>query len=118
MTLEVLERDNPYPGMAAKCGRIAEGVNAIAQKHGIPLQVVHFGGVFTLFCSSEPVADLAGAMRCDTLLYAKVFHGLYDRGIYTAPSQFECNFVSAAHTDADVDAFISAVGEVFQTMDR
>ena len=118
MTLEVLERDNPYPGMAAKCGRIAEGVNAIAQKHGIPLQVAHFGGVFTLFCSSEPVADLAGAMRCDTSLYAKVFHGLYDRGIYTAPSQFECNFVSAAHTDADVDAFISAVGEVLQTMDR
>ena len=117
-TLEILERDNPYSGMAAKCGRIAEGVNAIAQERGIPLRVAHFGGVFTMFCSAEPVSDLAGAMRCDTALYAKVFHGLYDRGIYIAPSQFECNFVSAAHTDADVDAFISAAREVLQTMER
>jgi glutamate-1-semialdehyde 2,1-aminomutase len=80
------------------------------------LRVANFGGVFTLFCSAEPVADLAGAMRCDTALYAKVFHGLYDRGIYIAPSQFECNFVSAAHTDADVDAFISAISEVFKAI--
>lgn len=117
-TIEILERDNPYPGMAEKCSRIADGVNAIAQEQGIPLRAAHFGGVFTLFCSAEPVVDLAGAMRCDTALYAKVFHGFYDRGIYIAPSQFECNFVSAAHTDADVDAFISAVSEVLQTIDR
>jgi glutamate-1-semialdehyde 2,1-aminomutase len=116
-TLEILERDNPYQGMAAKCCRIADGVNAIAQERGIPIQVAHFGGVFTLFCSAEPITDLAGAMRCDTALYAKVFHGLYDRGIYIAPSQFECNFVSAAHTDEDAGAFVSAVGEVLQTMD-
>ena len=114
-TLEILERDNPYQGMAAKCARIAEGVNAIAQECGVPLRVAHFGGVFTLFCAAEPVEDLAGAMRCNTALYAKVFHVLYDRGIYIAPSQFECNFVSAAHTDADIDAFISAISEVFKT---
>ena len=114
-TLEILERDNPYQGMAAKCARIADGVNAIAQECGVPLRVAHFGGVFTLFCAAESVEDLAGAMRCDTALYAKVFHGLYDRGIYIAPSQFECNFVSAAHTDADIDAFISAISEVFKT---
>ena len=113
-TLEILERDNPYPGMAAKCGRIAHGVNAIAQDCGIPLRAAHFGGVFTLFCSTDPVNDLAGAMRCDTSLYAKVFHGLYDRGIYVAPSQFECNFVSAAHSDADVDSFISVMDEIFR----
>ena len=115
-TLEILERDNPYQGMAAKCARIAEGVNAIAQECGVPLRVAHFGGVFTLYCAAELVEDLAGAMRCDTALYAKVFHGLYDRGIYIAPSQFECNFVSAAHTDVDVDAFISAISEVFKTI--
>lgn len=115
-TLEILERDNPYQGMAAKCARIADGVNAIAQECGVPLRVAHFGGVFTIFCAAEPVENLAGAMRCDTALYAKVFHGLYDRGIYIAPSQFECNFVSAAHTDADIDAFISAISEVFKTI--
>jgi glutamate-1-semialdehyde 2,1-aminomutase len=52
-------------------------------------------------------------LRCDTSLYAKIFHGLYDRGIYIAPSQFECNFVSAAHSDADIESFVTAFSEIF-----
>jgi glutamate-1-semialdehyde 2,1-aminomutase len=105
-TLEILERDNPYPRMEHLCARIADGVNAVAVEKGLPVRVASFGGVFTLFCSPEPVRDLASAKRCDTALYAKMFHHLYRRGIYIAPSQFECNFVSAAHTEADADAFV------------
>ena len=112
-TLEILERDNPYSAMAAKCARLADGVNAFAEAKGIPVRVASFGGVFTIFCSAEPVSDLAGALRCDTSLYAKIFHGLFDRGIYIAPSQFECNFISAAHTDADIESFIDAFAGIF-----
>ena len=112
-TLEILERDNPYASMSAKCARMAEGVNAVAVTKGLPVRVAYLGGVFTVFCSAEPVSGLADAMHCDTSLYAKIFHGLYDRGIYVAPSQFECNFVSAAHTDSDVDFFISAFAGIF-----
>ena len=113
-TLEILERDNPYSAMAAKCARLADGVNAVvAEAKGIPVRVASFGGVFTIFCSAEPVSDLAGALRCDTSLYAKIFHGLFDRGIYIAPSQFECNFISAAHTDADIESFIDAFAGIF-----
>jgi glutamate-1-semialdehyde 2,1-aminomutase len=113
-TLEILERDNPYIGMAARCRNMADGVNAVAQKKGLPVQVSSFGGVFTVFCSASPVSDLSDAMRCDTSLYAKIFHGLYERGIYIAPSQFECNFISAAHADSDIDFFISSFAEIFE----
>ena len=112
-TLEILERDDPYPAMAAKCARIADGINSIAEAKGVPVRVSNFGGVFTIFCSEGRVEDLAGALRCDTALYAKMFHGFYDRGIYIAPSQFECNFVSAAHEDSDVDSLICAFAEIF-----
>ena len=115
-TLEILERDEPYPSMAAVCATLSEGVDAAAKTHGVPVHVARFGGVFTLFCSAEPVTDLASAQRCDTQLYAKIFHGLYDRGLYIAPSQFECNFVSAAHTPADADAFVSAFEEVLRRL--
>ena len=107
-TLEILERDSPYRRMAETCGIIEDGVNESARRHGVPVRVARFGGVFTLFCSEEPVTDLESAKRCDSALYAKVFHGLYGKGIYIAPSQFECNFVSAAHTTADADQFVSA----------
>lgn len=107
-TLEILERDDPYSAMAAKCARLAEGVESVARSAGIPVRVSKFGGVFTIFCLAEPVGSLCEALRCDTSLYAKMFHGFFERGIYIAPSQFECNFISAAHTDADIDGFISA----------
>ena len=112
-TLEILERDDPYPAMAETCRKITDGVNALAREKGLPLHAARFGGVFTIFCSQEPVTDLSDALRCDTSLYAKVFHSLFERGIYIAPSQFECNFVSAAHSDSDADAFISAFSGIF-----
>lgn len=110
-TLEILERENPYPRMERLCARIAEGVNSAAAGKDLPVHAAHFGGVFTLFCSREPVRDLASAKRCDTALYARMFHHLYRRGSYIAPSQFECNFVSAAHTDADADALVESFAD-------
>lgn len=115
-TLEILGRDDPYAAMAANCAALAEGVDAAAVACGVPLRTARFGGVFTIFCSAAPVTDLVSAKRCDTALYAKVFHGLYDRGIYIAPSQFECNFVSAAHTADDMAAFVDAFWTVMRSL--
>ena len=112
--LEMLERDNPYPAMAANCAMLADGVNAAARRRGVPVHAARFGGVFTLFCSADPVTDLATAQRCDTQLYAQIFHGLYDRGVYVAPSQFECNFVSAAHTSGDAESFVAAFADTLR----
>ena len=110
-TLEILERDDPYARMEATARALAEGVTDVARQKGVPVQVSQFGGVFTLFCSEGPVRDLKSAQRCDTALYARIFHGLYQRGLYIAPSQFECNFISAAHAPSTADAFISAFSD-------
>lgn len=115
-TLDILERDNPYPVMADICGGMADGVNDAARRYGVPLHVSHLGGVFTVFCSETPVCDLASAKRCDIGLYASIFHGLFKKGIYIAPSQFECNFVSAAHGASDADAFVAAFEEVLRSL--
>lgn len=111
-TLEVLERDLPYTRMAELGSALAVGVSTIAAEHGVPVRCQSFNGVFTLFCSETPVTDLASAKKSDTVLYARIFHGLLDRGIYLAPSQFECNFISAAHTERDVDELLDRFGKV------
>jgi len=105
-TLDALEKLQPYDRMAALGSALALGISTIAAEHGLPVTCQSFNGVFTPFCTDLPVQDLADAQACDTKLYARLFHGLLDRGIYIAPSQFECNFVSAAHTAKDVDAFL------------
>jgi glutamate-1-semialdehyde 2,1-aminomutase len=70
----------------------------------------------TTFFQDGPVTDYASAKRSDTKRYAKYFHGLLERGIYTAPSQFEAGFVSLAHTKRDLDRTIAAARAVLATL--
>ena len=60
------------------------------------------GSMFTAFFTEEPVRTWADAAGADTERYAAFFHGLLERGVYVAPSQFEAAFVSLAHTPEDV----------------
>ncbi len=115
-TLDLLEREAPYDRMAALGSALAVGMSTIAAEHGLPVTCQSFNGVFTPFCTDTPVQDLADAKACSTKLYAKIFHGLLDRGIYIAPSQFECNFISAAHTEKDVDAFLDRFDKVCEAL--
>lgn len=115
-TLDELEQTMPYDQMAELGSALAVGVSTLAAEYGVPVTCQSFNGVFTPFCTERPVRDLADAQSCDTALYAKIFHGLLDRGIYIAPSQFECNFISAAHTETDVDAFLAKFEDVCRTL--
>ena len=62
------------------------------------------------------VTDFAGATACDQERFRTVFHGMLERGVYLAPSAFEAGFVSAAHSDGDIDATIEAARNVFAQM--
>ena len=115
-TLEVLEREDPYPRMAELGSALSVGVSTIAAEHGLPVRCQSFNGVFTMFCTERPVTDLETAKSADTKLYARIFHGLLGRGIYVAPSQFECNFVSAAHGERDVDEFLDRFEATCRTL--
>jgi glutamate-1-semialdehyde 2,1-aminomutase len=70
--------------------------------------------MFTFFFSGAPVTDYESAKRSDTARFGKYFLAMLERGIYLAPSQFEAAFVSAAHTDADIQKTIAAAGEAFK----
>jgi glutamate-1-semialdehyde 2,1-aminomutase len=67
----------------------------------------------TLFMREDAVIDFADAAASDVERYAELFRHLLSRGVYVAPSAFECLFVSTAHTEADVDRTVAAVGELF-----
>jgi glutamate-1-semialdehyde 2,1-aminomutase len=65
------------------------------------------------FTGAAHVTSYAEATACDVERFKRFFHGMLDEGVYLAPSAFEAGFVSAAHTDADVDATIAAAARVF-----
>ena len=83
---------------------------AAAAPKGVAVNRV--GSMFTYFFTDGPVTDWESAKKCDTGKFGRFFRGMLERGIYLAPSQFEAAFISAAHTEEDVQRTVSAAGEV------
>lgn len=96
--------------------RMRQGLEAIMNEFHVRYRVSGIGSMFQVFFTSGEVNDYQDAKRSDTVLFMKVFHKLLENGIYLPPSQFETNFLSTAHTEADVDetvnAFAMCLGEV------
>jgi glutamate-1-semialdehyde 2,1-aminomutase len=107
-TLELLDED-AYVHLAATTEALADGLRAAARDR--PVQVEWAPGLLTVFFSSEPVRDYAGAAACDTDAYGAWCRALLARGVYPPPSQFEAWFPSLVHTDAHVERTIEAARE-------
>ena len=106
------------PGFHAKLGRATDrlvaGLAEAAARAGIPLATNHVCGMFGFFFTDAGrVNSYAKATACDVERFKRFFHGMLAEGVYLAPSAFEAGFISAAHTDADIDATIAAAGRVF-----
>ncbi|MDQ1344634.1 MAG: glutamate-semialdehyde -aminomutase [Pseudomonadota bacterium] len=106
------------PGFHAKLGvatdRLVAGLAEAAARAGIPLATNHVCGMFGFFFTGAGrVNSYAEATACDVERFKRFFHGMLAEGVYLAPSAFEAGFISAAHTDADIDATIAAAARVF-----
>lgn len=111
-TLQELKRSNPYPKLASETKRLCDGLAEAARAAGLPHQIAGVGSMFTLFFAEQPVRDYPTASKSDTARFSRYFWGMIDEGVYLPCSQFEANFVSAAHTPADIDATIAAARRV------
>ncbi|HET6276173.1 MAG TPA: glutamate-1-semialdehyde 2,1-aminomutase [Candidatus Cybelea sp.] len=102
--------DDPtlYDRLEATGAALCEGLAGVMRHYGIPHHCARAGAMFTIFFTPEPVRDLDGARKSDRALFAKYFGAMLDRGVYLAPSPFEANFLSAAHTMRDVERTIAA----------
>jgi len=110
-TLTQLRNEPPYERLDEMATKLAGGFSAAATAADIPHTVSRVGSMMTLFFNPEFVQDWEAAARCDTERFAKFFWGLIDRGIYLPCSQYEALFVSAAHSEADIQATIDAAAE-------
>jgi glutamate-1-semialdehyde 2,1-aminomutase len=109
-TLDVLRERMPYTEMEGKARTLAEGLRRLAREAGLAACVNHFGSVLALFFCEGPVTDWETAKKTDTKKFAAFFHSMLERGIHLPPSNFEAWFLSAAHSDADVEATLKAAG--------
>ena len=114
--IEKLSRPNTYELLEARGKRLAEGLKAAADAAGIPAFGTQVGSMTCLYFTEGPVKDWDSASKADTDFYARYFRAMLDRGFWLAPSQFEACFASLATTEADIDAFVAAAGEVLSEL--
>jgi len=107
-TLPLLEQRGFYAALDAKAARLADGLRAALAEAAVPGQVNLSGSLLTVFFTRTPVRDYAGAKKSDTARFAVFFAEMLGQGILLPPSQFEALFVSAAHSDDDIDRTIAA----------
>ena len=116
-TLEKIDDDAFWASLTAKTRRLVDGLAAAAVDAGVPVSVEAEGGMFGMvFTADGPVRSYAQVAAADVDRFKRFFHGMLDEGVYLAPSAFEAGFVSAAHSDDDIDITIAAASKVFATL--
>jgi glutamate-1-semialdehyde 2,1-aminomutase len=113
-TLRRLQKENPYPKLEALGLRLERGLLDVAAKARIPIRVNRAGSMFTLFFTDRDVFDFESAKTSDTQRFSRFFHSMLQEGIYMPPSQFEAAFISAAHTETDIERTIEAAAKAIR----
>jgi glutamate-1-semialdehyde 2,1-aminomutase len=96
--------------------QLETGLRAAAQSAGVPMVFNRCGSMFCGYFTSEPVWNLADAMKADRERFKKFFHAMLDAGVYLAPSQFEAGFISTAHHEADIETTVKAAHAILKQM--
>ncbi len=112
-TLRELQKPGFYEALSARTQRLVAGLTEAAHAAGLPFCGDSLGGMFGFFFFDQLPQNYASVMSTDGARFNRFYHGMLERGIYFAPALYEAGFVSAAHTDADIEATVAAAREVF-----
>lgn len=101
--LTELERDagRIYPHLEAMGDGLAAIIREECSEVGLPVTVNQLGAMGFAFWSDEPVADHPASLRADREAYRRFAAALLDEGVHVISRGLL--YVSAAHTEADLD---------------
>lgn len=115
-TLELISVPGFHAELHLKTGQLMQGLKAEADAAGIPFSVDWQGGLFGFFFLPELPTHYPQVMTTDQARFNKFFHGMLQQGEYFAPALYEAGFMSAAHSQDDIDRTLEAARAVFKTL--
>ncbi len=107
-----------YDELSKRGAYLAQCLRVLGERTQVPVQVNQIGSLLTVFFTEAPVTNFQGACASDLDRFGRWYRGLLERGIYTAPSQFEALFLSAAHTEEDFSRTLEAAEETLRQLRR
>ena len=115
-TLQIVQTPGFYEQLAARTQALITALTAAAQAQDVAFCAQAVGGMFGLYFSAKLPHSYAEVLQCDKAAFNRFFHAMLKAGVYFAPSAYEAGFVSAAHTDADIQFTRDAATRVFSAM--
>ena len=114
-TLEAISTPDFFDPIIQRTEHLVEGLVERARHAGIPLSGNQAGTMWGIFFTEEDqIYRYDQVISCDTSRFSNFFHGMLERGIYLAPASFEAGFMSAAHSEEDIENTLAAAAEVFK----
>ncbi|MGD8174723.1 glutamate-1-semialdehyde 2,1-aminomutase [Marinimicrobium sp. ARAG 43.8] len=116
-TLQALTREGLYESVSTHTQHLMDGLQSIANEANIPLTTNRCGSMFGIFFTdARQVSRYEQVMACNTERFNRFFHGMLEQGVYLAPASYEAGFMSAAHTEEDIEQTLNAARNVFKTL--
>lgn len=114
-TLELVSAPGFYEKLDQKTERLINGLNRVAKQAKIPFLTQHVGSMFGLFFTDRSeISSYADVKKTRVDQFKKFFHAMLSSGFYFAPSAFEAGFLSAAHTEQEIDLTVEAAERFFK----
>lgn len=115
-TLALVQAPDFHLKLTAQTKKLVDGLIAAAKEAGVVFNAQNVGGMFGLYFCEKCPSSFNEIMQSNKEHFNKFFHSMLDSGIYLGPSAFEAGFVSAAHSDADIDFTLAAAKKAFQAI--
>jgi glutamate-1-semialdehyde 2,1-aminomutase len=115
--MEIISEEGFYEPMFERTAQLCAGMERAAAKAGVPFTTNHAGTMFGgFFTEADTVSNYAQVMACNNEAFNQFFHHMLDSGVYLAPASYEAGFMSAAHTDADIEETVVASAAAFASL--
>ncbi|HIN88686.1 MAG TPA: glutamate-1-semialdehyde-2,1-aminomutase [Nitrospinaceae bacterium] len=106
--LKLLSMPSVYDDLEYKSEKLCTGYKLNIEKLGIAARFTRVGSMFSMFFTDQDIVDFESAKSSDTHFFQSYFTALLEEGVYIAPSQFEAGFMSAVHTDEEIEETIES----------
>jgi glutamate-1-semialdehyde 2,1-aminomutase len=115
-TLREIVKPGFFEELSAKTRKLMDSLKKAAANEGVAFSVDSEGGMFGFFLLPRLPQNYAQVLKTEGAKFNQLFHGLLDRGVYIAPALYEAGFVSAAHSEEDIEVTIAAAQHVFKSL--
>ncbi len=115
-TLRLIQKENFYEDLANMTHALVKGLEDASKAFNHAFSARNVGGMFGLYFSEKAPDSFDEVMASDREKFKQFFHHMLDEGIYFGPSAFEAGFVSAAHTQEDIQTTLNAAQKAFKKL--